>query len=315
MATGDDDADRFRVPRWIADSKSEDGEFAERPPTTEDERSLPYDRDAYIPRAETPPLAVGEPLWPTHERSALPPPVTRGQREAAEPQRRGLIIVAVAAAVVVIVAAGLLIWRTGGHDNKTPAAVSGQSTPEAPTGPANGPASGPTGPATGPATGAPALPPGPPSNATPTTRAPTTAGPTFSFGPLAIEAEAPGNTLVGSARITEYPNASGGRVVRNIGDWGLDAGPGTLRFNNVDVPRTGNYTLAFSYVDLDNEANRTAVIDISGRTGVVITVNGSDTCCRTQTVQVPLRKGKNTISFGNLTSHAPSIDKIVITAP
>jgi len=39
----------------------------------------------------------------------LPPPVTKGQREAAEPQRRGLIIVAVAAAVVVIVAVALLV--------------------------------------------------------------------------------------------------------------------------------------------------------------------------------------------------------------
>ncbi len=220
-----------------------------------------------------------------------------------------MIIVAVAAAVVVIVAAALLIWGTGG-DDKTPAAVSGQSTPDAPTGPASGPtepATGPTtAPTTGPTTGAPA-PPAPPSK--------TTGGPTFSFGPLTIEAEAPGNTVVGSARVVDYPNASGGRVVRNIGDWGLDAGPGTLRFNNVDVPRSGSYTLAFSYVDIDNEASRTAVIDISGRTGVVITVNGDDTCCRTQTVQVSLRKGRNTISFGNLTSHAPSIDKIVITAP
>jgi hypothetical protein len=81
------------------------------------------------------------------------------------------------------------------------------------------------------------------------------------------------------------------------------------------VPRTGNYTLAFSYVDIDNEAKRTAVIDISGRTALVITVNGSDRCCRTETVQVPLRKGRNTIEFGNRTSHAPSIDKIAISYP
>ena len=103
--------------------------------------------------------------------------------------------------------------------------------------------------------------------------------------------------------------------MQNLGDWGLNAGPGTLRFNNIDVPRDGNYTLAFSYVDIDNEATRTAVIDVSGRTGLVITVHGDDRCCRTQTVQVPLYKGRNTISFSNRTSHAPSIDKIVITAP
>jgi hypothetical protein len=310
MATGDDDADRFRVPRWISDDDSEDGNIAERPPTDGGE--------TYVPRAETPSLSAGEPLWPAalpppvargrrkpaalppvargqREPAALPPPVSRGQREAAEPQRRGLIIVAAAAAVVVIVAVVLLVHGIGG-DDKTP-------TSAAPAAPA---------------------PAQPSDNATkeapteaPTTTAPTTGRPTQDngFGPLTIEAEAPGNTLTGSARVVDYPNASGGRVVRNIGEWELDAGPGTLRFNNVDVPRSGNYTLAFSYVDIDNEANRTAVIDISGRTGMVITVNGNDSCCRTQTVQVPLRKGRNTISFSNRTSHAPSIDKVVITAP
>jgi len=290
MATGDDDADRFRVPRWISDDNSDDGELAERARSTEQ----PYDGETYIPRAATPSLNTGEPLWP----AALPPPVTRGQRKAAEPQRRGLIIVAAAAAaavVVVIVAVGLLIHGMGGDDKRptaaappVPAQSSGNTTQEAPS--------------TAPTTGGPST-------------APTTGGQGSTFGPLTIEAEADGNSLIGSARVIDYPNASGGRVVRNIGDWQTDAGPGTLRFNNVDVPRSGNYTLAFSYVDIDNEANRTAVIDISGRTGMVVTVNGNDSCCRTQTVQVPLRKGRNTISFSNRTSHAPSIDKIVITAP
>jgi hypothetical protein len=345
MATGDDDADRFRVPRWISDDDSDDGELAERPPTTQDEprytRSHPYDGDeAFIPRAETPSLSVGEPLWPSAPSSpplgpaglppagtsafpppagtaafpppagtaafppsagtaALPPPVTRGQREAAEPQRRGLIIVAVAAAVVVIVTAGLLIRGVSGNDRKASGVAGVDNNTKA---------------------AAPPVPAQPSPKPEPTqgpTTVPTTAGPTHdnAFGPLTIEAENPANTLTGSAHIVGYPNASGGRIVRNIGDWQLDRGPGTLRFNNIDVPRSGNYTLTFSYVDIDNEANRTAVIDISGRKGLVITVNGNDTCCRTQTVQVPLRKGKNTVSFGNLTSHAPSIDKIVITAP
>ena len=250
MATGDDDADRFRVPRWISDDNSDDGELAERARSTEQ----PYDGETYIPRAATPSLNTGEPLWP----AALPPPVTRGQRKAAEPQRRGLIIVAAAAAaavVVVIVAVGLLIHGMGGDDKRptaaappVPAQSSGNTTQEAPS--------------TAPTTGGPST-------------APTTGGQGSTFGPLTIEAEADGNSLIGSARVIDYPNASGGRVVRNIGDWQTDAGPGTLRFNNVDVPRSGNYTLAFSYVDIDNEANRTAVIDISGRTGMVVTVNGT----------------------------------------
>jgi hypothetical protein len=53
------------------------------------------------------------------------------------------------------------------------------------------------------------------------------------------------------------------------------------------------------------------VIDISGRTALVTTVNGCDSCCRTQTVQVPLKKGKN----ANHTDHAPSIDEIAVSRP
>jgi hypothetical protein len=306
MATGDDGVDRFRVPRWISDGDSEDDELAERPPTTED-WSQPHGGERYVPRAQTPPLNAGEPLWPATP--ALPPPVTRGQREAAEPQRRGLIILAVAAAVVVIVAAGLLIRGVGG-DNRgagdNPGAGDNRGASD------NRAAGGGDKKATA---AAPAQPTASATQGEPPTTQPTTGGQDNTFGPLTIEAESPGNTLTGSARVVDYPNASGGRVVRNIGDWRLDPGPGTLRFNNIDVPRSGNYTLAFSYVDIDNEANRTAVIDISGRSGLVVTVNGNDSCCRTQTVQVPLRRGKNTIAFSNLTSHAPSIDKIVITAP
>jgi hypothetical protein len=323
MATGDDDADRFRVPRWISGPDPEDGELADGSPTTEDFRSPPYDGDEaepYIAGAQTPALTAGEPIWPVPERLperiSLPPPVTRGQREAAEPHRRGLIIVVVAAVVVVIVTVALLIrGATGG--GKTPAADAGQTTAGAtePAGPAGPAGPTPTGPSASPGTpgASGSAGTGPSTGATGAGQTGAPAAP--AFGPLTIEAENPGNTLLGSAHIVDYPDASGGRVVQNIGEWGLDAGRGTLRFNNVDVPRTGNYTLTFSYVDIDNEATRTAVIDISGRTGLVITVHGDDKCCRRQTVQVRLDKGRNTISFSNRTSHAPSIDKIVITAP
>jgi hypothetical protein len=323
MSTGDDDADRFRVPRWISGQEQPPGER----PTTQDEprysRSQPFDAEdgaAYTGAARTPPLNAGEPLWPSapdpsdpaasSDRAGLPPPVTRGQRAAAEPQRRGLIVVAFVAALVVIVAVVLLVG--GGSDEKKPVGapttaaapppvVAPSTTPAAPTSRA-GPTSkagspSAAGPTDGPRTGRPAGPDG--------------GNP---FGPLTIEAEAPGNTLTGSAFVADYPNASGGRIVRNLGEWDQASGPGTLKFNNVDVPRTGTYTLTFSYVDIDNEAHRTAVIDISGRTGVVITVDGNDSCCRTRTVQVQLEKGRNSIAFSNRTDHAPSIDKIAISA-
>jgi hypothetical protein len=352
MSTGDD-ADRFRVPRWISDDNSGDGRSADGPPTTEDSRWPAFDGDeaqSFIAGPRRPSLNAGEPLWPAaadrgnlpgpppdsadwpdgpgepragmldgtgqpragmraapgrpragmpaapgrRTRNApaagsLPPPVTKGQREAAEPQRRGLLLVVTAAAVVVIVAVGFLVkGATGGA--KTPTAGSAHTT----AGPA--PQHSQAGNNTSPA------PAETPSH-------------NNAFAPLTIEAESPENTLSGSAIVVDYPNASGGKIVRDIGDWQLPRGPGTLRFNNIDAPRSGNYTLAFSYVDTDNQADRAAVIDISGRTGMVITVGTNNSCCRTQTVQVPLRKGKNTIAFSNRTSQAPSIDRIVVSLP
>jgi hypothetical protein len=239
--------------------------------------------------AERPGAATqsGRPRWRARSAAgSLPPPVAKGQREAAEPQRRGLLLVATAAAVVVIVAVGLLLWgATGGA--KAPTAGLAHTT----AGPA-------------------------PSHSQPgNNTSSASSSQNNGFGPLTIEAESPENTLSGSAIVVDYPNASGGKIVRDIGEWQLPRGPGTLRFNNIDVPRTGNYTLAFSYVDTDNEAERAVVIDISGRTGMVITVGTNNSCCRTQSVQVPLRKGKNTIAFSNRTSQAPSIDKIVVSLP
>jgi hypothetical protein len=319
MSIGDDDADRFRVPRWISGEEQPPDAL----PTTPDEphysRSQPFDgdeADAYTEAAKIPVLNAGEPLWPSApglsdrpdhaDRPELPPPVTRGQRQAAEPQRRGLIIVAVVATLVVIVAAVLLL--RGGSEDKKPVAVRTTTTAGPP--PVVAPSATPAAPTSKAGSTSPAKP-----TVKPRTARPSGQDGDNAFGPLTIEAEAAGNTLTGSAHVVDYPNASGGRVVRNIGEWELAAGPGTLKFNNVDVPRSGNYTLTFSYVDIDNEPNRTAIIDISGRSGVVITVNGNDSCCRTQTVQVPLEKGKNSIAFSNRTDHAPSIDKIAVSRP
>jgi hypothetical protein len=55
------------------------------------------------------------------------------------------------------------------------------------------------------------------------------------FAPVTFEGE--NGTLTGSAGIWDgYPNASGGRIVRNLGNWG--GTPGTLTITGVNIPST-----------------------------------------------------------------------------
>jgi hypothetical protein len=152
-----------------------------------------------------------------------------------------------------------------------------------------------------------------PSRVTPSRVPPPTPGPP-AFTPVTYEAEAAGNTLSGSAWVTTYPGASGGSIVRNIGDWG-SAADGSLRFNSVLVPAGAVYSLTFRYVDIDNERNRTAVITVPGSAPIEVTVAGGSVCCALATVNVPLKQGQNSITFTNPIGHAPSIDNIVIALP
>jgi hypothetical protein len=132
------------------------------------------------------------------------------------------------------------------------------------------------------------------------------------FAAVTYEAEAGANTVGGSARVATYDRASGGRIVRNIGNWGDPRNAGTLRFRNVTAPTDGTYSLTFFFVFLDGEASRTAVITVIGADPISVTVAGGSACCASRAFVVVLRKGANEITFGNPAGHAPSIDKIVI---
>ena len=142
-----------------------------------------------------------------------------------------------------------------------------------------------------------------------------TTRPPVRFGPVTIEAEAPGNALGGSAWVVQYAGASGGAIVRNIGNWNDRRGNGVLAFQGVTVPVNGSYTMTFFFVNIDNETTRTAVITVSGGDQQSVTVQGSSTCCASASVRVNLRKGSNTITFGNDAGHAPSLDRIVLSLP
>ena len=148
-------------------------------------------------------------------------------------------------------------------------------------------------PATG-AAGAPTTPP-------PTTRS------TFS---VTLEAEGPGTVLSGSARVDEYPGASGGEIVRNVGRW--NGNPGSIRWS-VTLPAAGPYVITIWYVLSDSEHTRSAQISVSGVDTVTRSFSGNSDCCSSLSLSpMNLAAGSHTVTIGNPSGHAPSIDKIVI---
>src|SRR4029077_9982448 len=97
----------------------------------------------------------------------------------------------------------------------------------------------------------------PPTSTPPRTSSPPAPPP---FAPVTFEGE--NGTLAGSAGIWDgYPNASGGRVARNLGNWG--GTPGTLTITGVNIPSTGAYTITIYFVHIDGEINRAATVTVS----------------------------------------------------
>jgi hypothetical protein len=135
-----------------------------------------------------------------------------------------------------------------------------------------------------------------------------------SFQSVSYEAEDEDNSLGGSARIVAYANASGGKLVRDVGKvsssrWGW------VQFNKVTVPRDGKYQLTFYTANVDGQATRdlwvvTALT--SGQTKVSVT--GGKSCCGANTIKVNLKKGINPITFLNPDGPAPSLDRIVVSS-
>ncbi len=148
-----------------------------------------------------------------------------------------------------------------------------------------------------------AAPPPPPSTA------PAAAMPA---APVTYEAEAAQNTLSGSAFVGTLPGASGGQVVKNIGDWNTAAGPGELRFTGVIVPSAGRYALTFYYVHPNGDRTRSVTIAVQGGDTTTVTVATGAACCAHRTLTVQLQAGANVITFGNPRGHAPALDRIEI---
>ncbi|MBE1162029.1 alpha-galactosidase [Dyella sp. 7MK23] len=114
-------------------------------------------------------------------------------------------------------------------------------------------------------------------------------------------------TLAGSASIADCPDCSDGK---KVGGLGLGIG-NTVTFQNVYARRAGVYLMQ---VDSMTFALRSYLYTVNG--GPYQTLNaggGSFLIPSSTTLPVCLQAGYNSIQFGNPTSYAPDLDRIVIS--
>lgn len=118
------------------------------------------------------------------------------------------------------------------------------------------------------------------------------------------EAEDSSNTFNGSAKASTDNNASNGRIVCNVGNGANN----WFQFNKVTVPEDGNYTLTIGYAQWEYTANNTwqivnrwADMSVNGETSkhLVFANTRGWSNFWTTSVRVNLKKGENTIRFGN----------------
>jgi hypothetical protein len=139
------------------------------------------------------------------------------------------------------------------------------------------------------------------------------------------EAEAPGNTLNGSAYVYACPQAytkpigandpelvpgtcSGGARVRYLGNGSTNH----VVVNNVNVATTTMYTMT---VHASSSVTRTLYASVNGATGIALQIAGSTGTGTAVSTNIPLRAGNNTIKFYNSTAPAPDLDRIKISVP
>ncbi|MGW0336598.1 CBM35 domain-containing protein [Streptomyces sp. NPDC003011] len=124
-------------------------------------------------------------------------------------------------------------------------------------------------------------------------------------------------TLAGGAKLVESAHASAGSYIGDLGN----SAASTAEFT-VDAPRSGRYLLVVHYAHNDRRDNghayntdimsRTADITVGGDAPRKVTFKNTWSWDDYWTLGVPvdLRKGSNSVTFGNAGAWAPDIDRI-----
>jgi hypothetical protein len=122
---------------------------------------------------------------------------------------------------------------------------------------------------------------------------------------VAVEAEAgPPDVKRRDAIVVKLAGASGGQVVRLTGN-------SEIEWRGVDIPSAGTYRITVYYVGGDAG---TAQVSAANAAPSTITFVAGAGCCLTAAFDVALPAGRQSIVL-SVTSGAPSIDRLTITAP
>jgi alpha-galactosidase len=123
---------------------------------------------------------------------------------------------------------------------------------------------------------------------------------------VAVEAEASGNTLSGSAARSSCATCSGGSKVRYVGN----SASNWLTVNGVTVQAAGSYRLTvYGMVS----GTRTFFVSVNGGAAAQVALTGTDwTTPVTGTLTVSLSAGANSIRFFNDGAWAPDVDQITV---
>jgi hypothetical protein len=133
------------------------------------------------------------------------------------------------------------------------------------------------------------------------------------------QAEAPANTLTGTAAVVANRWASGGSYVGGIGGGTAN----TLTFGEVMAARAGQYVLAVRYANNEragsgnyntNIVSRAAGISVDGQAPTRVMFRNTYSWDQFWTVEVPitLHVGANTVTFSNPTTMAPNVDSVEV---
>ena len=125
-------------------------------------------------------------------------------------------------------------------------------------------------------------------------------------GTVRIEAEAPGNTIAGAARIATCSACSGGEKVGYIGNGAANY----VTIDNVDESTAGTRTLTFTYL---LSGSRSFYISVNGGPDTKIALTGTSfSTPATDSIPITLNAGNNTIKFHNDTAYAPDLDVVTV---